>query len=146
MSFVNLITAVCLSSACGSVNLKPVLYLCFHLNHFLSKDGSLPGRGPFNLIHGYQHFTGTCHLHLQVSSSYLSRVISMQQREWGGLGQDYQQSNGSCFKQKWKEVGEKAQKQKDQDYLVFGLCPLYGILKNSEEHNVKETGSVSIPR
>jgi hypothetical protein len=31
-----------------------------------------------------------------------------------------------------------------QDYWVFGLCPSSGILKNTEECNVSETGSVSI--
>jgi hypothetical protein len=33
-----------------------------------------------------------------------------------------------------------------KDYLVFALCPLFGILKTTEEHNVSETGSVSILR
>jgi hypothetical protein len=30
-----------------------------------------------------------------------------------------------------------------QDYWVFGLCPSSGILKNTKEHNISETGSVS---
>jgi hypothetical protein len=30
-------------------------------------------------------------------------------------------------------------------YSVFGLCPLFGTLKN-REHNVSETGSVSVLR
>jgi hypothetical protein len=33
-----------------------------------------------------------------------------------------------------------------QDYWVFGLCPSSGIPKNTEEHNVSETGSVSFFR
>jgi hypothetical protein len=33
-----------------------------------------------------------------------------------------------------------------QDYWVFGLRPLSGILTNKKEHNVLETGSVSILR
>jgi hypothetical protein len=33
-----------------------------------------------------------------------------------------------------------------QDYWVFGLCPSSGILKNTKEHNVLETGSVSALR
>jgi hypothetical protein len=31
-----------------------------------------------------------------------------------------------------------------QDYWVFGLRPSSGILKNTKEHNVSETGSVSV--
>jgi hypothetical protein len=31
-----------------------------------------------------------------------------------------------------------------QDYWVFGLCPPSGILEDTEEHNLSETGSVSI--
>jgi hypothetical protein len=31
-----------------------------------------------------------------------------------------------------------------QDYWDFGLCPRSGILQNIKEHNVSETGSVSI--
>jgi hypothetical protein len=30
-------------------------------------------------------------------------------------------------------------------YWVFGLLPLSGILMNTNEHNVSETGSVSVP-
>jgi hypothetical protein len=33
-----------------------------------------------------------------------------------------------------------------QDYWVFGLCPLSEILKNTKEHNILETGSVSLLR
>jgi hypothetical protein len=33
-----------------------------------------------------------------------------------------------------------------QDYWVFGLLPSFGILKNTKEHNVSETGSVSVLR
>jgi hypothetical protein len=32
-----------------------------------------------------------------------------------------------------------------QNYWVFGLCPLSGILK-TKEHKVSETGSVSVLR
>jgi hypothetical protein len=32
----------------------------------------------------------------------------------------------------------------NQDYSVLGLCPSSGILKNTKEHNVSETGSVSV--
>jgi hypothetical protein len=32
-----------------------------------------------------------------------------------------------------------------QDYWIFGLCPSSGIVKK-EEHNVSETGSVSVLR
>jgi hypothetical protein len=31
-----------------------------------------------------------------------------------------------------------------QDYWVFGFSPSSGILKDAKEHNVSETGSVSI--
>jgi hypothetical protein len=34
---------------------------------------------------------------------------------------------------------------KIQDYWLFGLCPSSGILK-TREHNVSETGSVSVLR
>jgi hypothetical protein len=33
-----------------------------------------------------------------------------------------------------------------QGYWVFGLCPSSCILKNTKEHNVSETGSVSVLR
>jgi hypothetical protein len=33
-----------------------------------------------------------------------------------------------------------------QDYWGFGLCPLSGILKNTKEHDVFETGPVSVLR
>jgi hypothetical protein len=33
-----------------------------------------------------------------------------------------------------------------QDYWTFGLCLWYGGLKNSQEHNFSETGSVSTVR
>jgi hypothetical protein len=33
-----------------------------------------------------------------------------------------------------------------RNYRVFGLCPLSRILKNTREHNVSETGSVSVLR
>jgi hypothetical protein len=31
-----------------------------------------------------------------------------------------------------------------RDYWVIGICPSSGILKNTKEHNVSETGSVSV--
>jgi hypothetical protein len=33
-----------------------------------------------------------------------------------------------------------------QDYCVFGLCRSAGILKNTKENEVSETGSVSVFR
>jgi hypothetical protein len=33
-----------------------------------------------------------------------------------------------------------------QDYWVFGLCPLSGILENTKEHNILETVSFPILR
>jgi hypothetical protein len=33
-----------------------------------------------------------------------------------------------------------------QNYWVFGLYPLPSILKNMKEHNILETGSVSVLR
>jgi hypothetical protein len=35
---------------------------------------------------------------------------------------------------------------KTQDYWVFGLRPLFGILKNIKDHNVSENRYVSIFR
>jgi hypothetical protein len=32
------------------------------------------------------------------------------------------------------------------DYWVFGFYPLYGVLKDAEEHSVSETESVSVLR
>jgi hypothetical protein len=32
------------------------------------------------------------------------------------------------------------------DYWVFGLCPFFSIVKKTEEHNISETESLSIPQ
>jgi hypothetical protein len=35
---------------------------------------------------------------------------------------------------------------KNQDYWVFGLCPSSSFINTTKEHNVSETGSISVIR
>jgi hypothetical protein len=48
--------------------------------------------------------------------------------------------NGNTF------VGREAEATELKNYWIFGLCPSFDILKETKEHNVSETGSVSVLR